>query len=121
MILKPFDVVLVFVSLITITLFFINTLSSDNSISYVKVEVEGKEYLYPLDRDETEVFNGSLGTTTVEIKDGSAAIIDSACTNKTCIQIGEINKNGESSACLPNRVLVTIIGKENSEVDVLAY
>ncbi len=121
MILKPFDVAIMLITLGIITLYFFDTISSGNNNRYVKIEVEGKEYIYPLDSDDIITFTGPIGNTKVQIHDEKAAIIESDCNNKTCIKIGEIHKSGQSSACLPNRVLVTIEGDNSSEVDVVSY
>lgn len=121
MILKPFDVVIMILTLGIITLYFFDTISSDNNSSFVKVEVEGKEYIYPLDTDKIYTFTGPIGETKIKIQDKKASIIESACNNKTCIKMGEIHKNGQSSACLPNRVIISIEGDESSEVDVVSF
>ena len=69
-----------------------------------------------LSEDRIVEVEGLIGTTTIEIKDGKASIIESPCPGKTCLSM----KMGDAICCLPNRVLLTI---ENSskEVDAYAY
>lgn len=121
MVLKPLDSIMIIITLGIITFYFFNTVSSNNNSSFVKVEVEGKAYLYPLEKDQSHTFIGPIGETTIMIKNKKASIIESDCHNKTCISIGEISKNGQSSACLPNRVIISIEGDDNGEVDVVTY
>jgi len=121
MIFKPLDALVVICTIVVITIFFINTLNNSNSSSFVKIEVVGREYLYPLDRDEDYTFHGEIGDTTVRVLDNTAKIIESPCSNKTCIKIGEISKSGQSSACLPNRILISIVGDHDNEVDAITF
>lgn len=119
--LKPFDVVIIFIIIGIITLYFIDTVSVNNDNSFLKVEVEGKEYIYSLEKDKVENFTGTIGETTIKIENGKASFVDSPCNNKTCIKIGEIDHVGETSACLPNRVLITIEGDKENDIDVISY
>lgn len=118
---KAFDIVIIAFTACIITLYLFNTISMGNNSSYVKIEVEGKEYLYDINSDLTKTFTGTIGETTVEIHDGSAFITSSDCNNKICIQMGHIHKNGQSIACLPNRILITIEGEDNSDIDAGTY
>lgn len=120
MVLKPFDIILSLISLIMIILFTSKSLTNNEDNSFITVKVDKKNYIYPVDKDRTLTFSGILGDTKVKIEGGKAAIIESPCRNHTCIEMGEIDKNGESAACLPNRVIVTVEGGE-SEVDIISY
>lgn len=121
MMIKPFDAVIILLTAGIIAIYLLNTINMNNDNSFVKIEVEGETYIYPLDSNMTKVFKGAIGNTTVEISNGKAKIIQSDCKNKTCIKIGSIYKNGQSTACLPNRILVTIEGGNSDEVDVISY
>ncbi len=55
--------------------------------------------------------------------DRTIAVIVSDCPDKTCINTGKIGKPGAFAACVPNRVLVTIVETDmtdtTQEVDVV--
>lgn len=51
---------------------------------------------------------GPLGKTTIEIEGARARVIDSPCRDKVCVHFGWLSKKDDFSACLPNKVLVTI-------------
>ncbi len=121
MVLKSFDILITIIALIIILLFALETLGINKNSSFVKIEVEGVEYRYPLDKEITEYIEGNLGETTIEIKDGRAGITKSPCKNQTCIKMGLISKVGQSSACLPNRIILTIDGEKDDDIDALSY
>ena len=68
----------------------------------VEVTVDGKIYgTYPLDKDE-------------EIS------IQKDCPDKLCVHQKAISKTNETIVCLPNKVVVQVIGAGESELDSIA-
>ena len=53
----------------------------------------------------------------VEIRDGKARILKSPCKNKVCIKSGYIRYADRLSACIPNRVVVRVLGDNHRGVD----
>ncbi len=45
----------------------------------------------------------------------------SDCPDSICVETGALQKVGESAACVPNRTVVTVVGGEPRDVDVIAY
>lgn len=45
----------------------------------------------------------------------------SDCPDRICVETGALQKVGESAACVPNRTVVTVVGGEPRDVDVIAY
>ncbi len=79
----------------------------------VRVTAEGATlFTAPLERDRTAELTGPLGTTRMEIRDGKVRIVSSPCPYKVCIGMGDISHAGEIIACVPNRLLVQILGDE---------
>ena len=56
--------------------------------------------------------SGPLGETRIEISDGTARIVASPCQQKICINRGWLSHAGETVACLPNRISVTLLGDD---------
>ena len=80
------------------------------------VTVGGEEVgRYKLSEPGTFVLNG--GTNTLIVRDGVAWMEEAQCPDKICMAMGEISRNGEFIACLPNQLLVVIEGGESSQVD----
>jgi len=86
----------------------------------VLIRAEGKEWAYPIDAEEIVEIKGPLGSTVIKINAKKAQIISSPCDNKTCIATGLLAQKGQWSACLPNNVLLIILGDEG-ELDVVTW
>ncbi|MGI6677800.1 MAG: NusG domain II-containing protein [Dehalobacterium sp.] len=56
---------------------------------------------------------GPLGDTIVQVREGEARIIDSPCPDKICVRAGWIKLAGQSAICVPNRIILRIVAKDN--------
>jgi len=87
---------------------------------WVVVTVNQKETIrLPLDQDQKTHVKGPIGLTEIEVKNGQARIIRSPCKNKVCIKSGYIRYADRLAACIPNRVVIRIVGKSNRGVDAV--
>ncbi len=76
---------------------------------------------YSLAQDGIFPIRGTAGgMNTLVIRDGKACIQEADCPDKLCVRQGWIHRTGESVICLPHKVVVTIEGRGQLEVDVLA-
>ena len=99
-----------------------------SAVSYPR-PAEGKEMVriisngeecgtYPLEKDETIEIVTEGHRNVVIIQDGIVHMDYSNCKNQICVHTGEISDKGETIVCLPNYVIVEIIGKgEGGEND----
>ncbi len=53
-------------------------------------------------------------------KDG-ASFIKSDCPDQLCVRCKKLKKNGDSMACVPNRVVVTVRAEKENNYDIVAY
>ena len=53
-------------------------------------------------------------------KDG-ASFIKSDCPDQLCVKCGKLKNPGDSMACVPNRVVVTVKTENNDDYDMMAY
>ncbi|QNL97939.1 NusG domain II-containing protein [Treponema sp. Marseille-Q4132] len=74
-------------------------------------------FAYDMSKDRIIDIEGAIGTSRIEISDGTVRFLDSPCPNKTCVQSMPISESGEWSACLPNQVFLRIEGGRSSSVD----
>jgi hypothetical protein len=110
------DVILV-TSLLVIALsvFLIISLTERDG-AFAVVTVDGEQVAkYSLDRDGEYSING--GSNILVIRDGEAYISYADCPDKTCVHGngvfgGKISSAGQRIICLPNRVMVEIVGTE---------
>ncbi len=84
------------------------------------IDIESPEghWVYTLDEDRRVGIPGPLGDTVVEIKDGHAHVLSSPCANQTCVAAPDISRKGEWNACLPNEVILRIVGTDAAEDDL---
>lgn len=108
------DLILVLVILVIAGGFYAaNLLINRKPPVIVEVSIDGK-ITEELDlRKDTELVlqSSSGGTNTLIIKDGAAYISHATCPDKICIHQGKISKSGEMIVCLPNRLIVKIVGE----------
>lgn len=71
----------------------------------------------PIGTDAVYEIDGALGTVTVTIKDGSAAVTESDCPDHVCVRTGAVRTPGSVIACVPNRVIVRVGGDDTDGLD----
>jgi hypothetical protein len=109
---KPFDLaVLALLSLLSL-LSLVPAYGKGAGRPLALVRGGNRSWVFPLAAAERLAVPGPLGETVVEIRDGLARIISSPCTNQSCVAAGVIHSPGQWTACLPNRVMVSISGSD---------
>jgi len=109
------DIILVAVLLILSLVSFISVRHFTPNGKHVVVEVEGRPVLeLSFDKDVTETVTGPLGETVIVIENGTVRIQDSPCPNHYCVRMGKLRHSGEIAVCVPNRVVVTISGGDET-------
>ena len=59
--------------------------------------------------DAENVFYGHNGlAVTVTVKDGRVCVSHADCPDQVCVATGWLSKNGQSAACLPAGIVVTV-------------
>lgn len=53
-------------------------------------------------------------TNTIEISGGQVRMTEADCPDKLCIHTGKISQSGQTIVCLPNKVVISISGKDSS-------
>ena len=73
-------------------------------------EVEGT---YPLDQDETLVFEGENGgRNVVVIENGMVFVSEANCPDQICVKHKPLNQTADPIACLPNSLVVNVVTAE---------
>ena len=74
----------------------------------------------PLDSDSTvEVTVTGDYTNVITVGRGEAAFSSSDCPGEDCVHSGKLTRPGQTAACLPNRVSVTVTGGGSDAPDVI--
>ena len=83
----------------------------------VQITVDGVLYgTYSLSEDRVEeIRTGEDGLNRLIIQNGKAVMQTASCPDGICVSHRPIFRVGESIVCLPNRVVVTVIGANNAD------
>lgn len=86
---------------------------------YVNIEVNGQSVAVLSLYEDTvyEVKADGKTVNVVEIKDGEAWMSDADCPDGVCKSHSPISKPSESIICLPNKVIITVEGAGEYELD----
>lgn len=79
----------------------------------VEISIDGELYgRYNLeDEQKIEIHDTNL----VEISEGTAKMTWAECPDQICVHHKEISRTGESIICLPNKIVVSIIGGDATD------
>lgn len=112
------SIITLIVFIIFLFMFFINGKSG----SYALVTVNGTEYgRYSLNENQQiDIVIDNKTTNTLIIEDGKANMIEADCPDKLCVHQKSISLDKESIVCLPNKVVITIISDDKSDIDAVA-
>ncbi|MCU6746633.1 MULTISPECIES: NusG domain II-containing protein [Lachnospiraceae] len=115
---KKNDWFLVGMVLLTASGFFLfQFLKPDNENKQVVITVDKELYgIYDLEEEQKIDIEGM---NVLEIKEGQVKMQEADCPDLLCVHHKAISKEGESIICLPNKVVVTIRGEEESNVDAM--
>ena len=83
----------------------------------LRITVSGEEYgTYSLEKDQVI----KVGDTNVcEIKDKKVSMISADCPDQLCIHQRTIQLQGETIVCLPNKVVLEIMGTKQTDQEAL--
>jgi hypothetical protein len=112
--------ILIIVGILVVALVFLLVveLTKEDGAS-VLVRINGEEVAtYSLTIDAQYELNS--GTNILCIKNNEAYLVDANCPDHLCVKQGKISKNGETITCLPNKLTITVIGAQDSSVELVS-
>ena len=121
--LKPIDLILIAVLLLGGAGFWIYTKQSTKSATaviyingenYKKIELENVSEPY-------EIVLPCEPEASLLIEKGAICFHKAECSDKVCINTGKLKKRGDTAACLPAGVVVTIENGAKPQVDAIVY
>lgn len=81
------------------------------------VTVKGQVYgTYSLQKEREIYIND---TNVLVVKDGMADMITADCPDQICVEHRSVSKSRETIVCLPNQVIVEIVGGKESDTDAV--
>ena len=118
------DIILIAVLVIipVVMLVYGNLNNNIESDALAVITIDGSLYkTLPLSKDLELTVSSENGINVVVIRDGSVWVSTADCPNQLCVDHNPISKTGEQIVCLPHKVVIEIISKEDSEIDSIAH
>ena len=119
---KKRDIIIYIIILAALVLsVLLNYFFSKNG-DFVRIYVDKEIYAdYPLYEDKTIEIDGKNNIKMfLIIKDKSAYVTDSSCSDKVCETTGYISKTNESIICLPGKIVISVISDNDAEYDTIS-
>lgn len=88
----------------------------------LNVTVDG-QIIQTFDLDDDITYTIEVGEdnwNTFRIKDGYVEMLEASCPDKVCVNHGSIHYDKETITCLPNKVVLEIVGGEDNPIDSIA-
>lgn len=106
------------VLLIAVSVMGYHYLKKDTGPGKVVIRVDGETYgTYDLSEEQNIDIQG---TNILEIHNGEARMSEADCPDRLCVHQKAISRDGESIICLPNKIVVSVEGGEDNEIDAVA-
>ncbi len=118
---RVFDYIFAILAVGLITGATVAAYSANQGAANLHVQTVDGEFVYSLHTDAELDFEGPIGTTHIEIRDGSARVVSSPCREQICVNSGPLDKGGDWTACLPNRIFLEVTGEDKSQADAFSY
>lgn len=68
-----------------------------------------------LELSEDQIYSTPDGGNTLQIQDGVVSMIEANCPDQLCVHTKPLTNSSGSIVCLPNRLALRIIGKDDEE------
>lgn len=115
---KPKDIAVIFIILLlaVLMLVFIQSNNPSKTIAEISYNSEIVEKI-ELSTASDSVFNLN-DNVSFEIKDHAIRFFNVNCHDKLCERVGFIDKPNQTAVCLPNRVVLRIVGSD-TDIDAI--
>ena len=125
--LKKGDLIIILILVAAVLSWFgVNRLGESKDERQIIIEINGNVYkTIPMSKGmklqdiHIELENGNH--IDIVIDENGAYVKDVECPDKVCEKTGLVSRVGQSIVCLPNKVVVYIEGKAESEVDDISF
>ena len=115
------DIKLIGIILVIIIIIFILINTNKSKGNIVEVYYDNKLILEKdLNIDNTYIVEGYLGEVEIEVKERKVRVIKENSPRHICSREGYISDSSKPLICLPNKIVIKIIAKEN-DIDGVVY
>ena len=93
---------------------------SAGSVAIVRVDGEEVARLPMNEEAEFPVETDGIVTNVVSVDGGAVRVIEANCPDQLCVRKGAARYAGDGIVCLPNRVVVEVMGADELDLDAVA-
>ena len=112
-----FPSVVILMGILFALAFLLRSFNLQNPVVRIKKGNQIVEEIRMSDVEDYEIVN--LGTNKVRIEHDGVYMENANCPDKLCVHQGRISRTGQSIICLPNKIIVEIVGKK-PDVDAVS-
>ena len=87
-------------------------------VNHAEITSQNSVHVVYLDHDRVFYLDG-MSNVLFEVKNGRIAFVESDCADRICVNTGFIGHAGQMAACLPNGMIMQILGGDSSGNDDL--
>lgn len=117
---RVFDLVPALVILAAATVLFCLQATAGNATEVI-VTTPYETAVLPLSASAVRTFEGKDGLTlTVCVENGTAFVKEADCPDQVCVHTGGLSKDGQTAACVPSGIVVTVKGGKGSAADAVS-
>jgi hypothetical protein len=113
-------VIFILIASLIVVMFILSVPKSESGARIAQIIKDG-ELIYEVNLDDIEGEKEYLlddGDVKIVAKNGEIRFLESDCPHQICVHTGWISRTNQIAACIPNRILVKIVG-DDSEVDAV--
>ena len=112
--LKKADIILVAAVLALCLLFALFFKTEDEGVAIIYLEGKEHSRIDLKDTKNEQIVN--IGNVCIRAYNGEIRVLSSDCPDKVCVEAGAVSKNGSVIACVPNKIVITVV-KNGDGVD----
>ncbi len=119
-----FDILLISIFAAVIAgVFAFNYFSEKNDNLIAEIYFDGKliEKADLSENEEKRIVTGEHEDVIIVARDGEIYFEESSCHDKTCVLSKPLNSSGDFTACLPNKVIIKVVGEKKTAPDAISY
>ncbi|MCM1543978.1 MAG: NusG domain II-containing protein [Ruminococcus sp.] len=119
MIKKGDILIIVSLCIICVLLFIPSFMPSESVTALVYLDGELKNEIELASVEDEQTLN--VGGCVLMIHSDAVEFFSSDCPDKLCVKKGRLSKAGDTMACVPNKVVVTLKSSGKAQFDAVAY
>ncbi len=114
---RPADMIPIIILLAVPIIYLIAAAASEHDGVYAEISCGG-EIVGTVSLDKDCVYSYPLtGEMEFTVADGGIRVSKSDCPDKVCMGAGLLSRAGDTAVCVPNKVVVTVMGKSDEDID----